>query len=167
MSVTVNAGSSSMEVEAGSDQYLTFILSKEEYGVDILRVQEIRGWDGATVIPNTPDYILGVVNLRGTVVPIIDLRVRFEMENTEFTSSTVVVVVKVVHDSGERTVGMVVDAVSDVYNVAAEDVNTAPDVGGNVSLDFIKGLATVNEKMIILLDIDALINLGILEDIAA
>lgn len=167
MSVTVNAGSSSMEVEAGSDQYLTFILSKEEYGVDILRVQEIRGWDGATVIPNTPDYILGVVNLRGTVVPIIDLRVRFEMENTEFTSSTVVVVVKVVHDSGERTVGMVVDAVSDVYNVAAEDVNTAPDVGGSVSLDFIKGLATVNEKMIILLDIDALINLGILEDIAA
>jgi len=166
MSVTVNAGSSSMEVEAGADQYLTFFLSKEEYGVDILRVQEIRGWDGATVIPNTPDYVLGVINLRGTVVPIIDLRKRFVMENTEFTAATVVVVVKVMHDKGERTVGMVVDAVSDVYNVTSKDVNTAPDVGGKVSLDFIKGLATVNDKMVILLDIDALINVGILEEAA-
>ena len=167
MSVTVSDGVSSMEVEAGTDQYLTFILSKEEYGVDILRVQEIRGWDGATVIPNTPDYVLGVINLRGTVVPIIDLRKRFEMDNTEFTAETVIVVVKVVHDSGERTVGMVVDAVSDVYNITTDDINSAPDVGGNVSLDFIKGLATVNDNMIILLDIDALINLGILEEDAA
>jgi purine-binding chemotaxis protein CheW len=166
MSVTVSDGVSSMEVEAGTDQYLTFILSKEEYGVDILRVQEIRGWDGATVIPNTPDYVLGVINLRGTVVPIIDLRKRFEMDNIEFTAETVIVVVKVVHDGGERTVGMVVDAVSDVYNITADDVNSAPDVGGNVSLDFIKGLATVNDNMIILLDIDALINVGILEDAA-
>lgn len=167
MSVTVSDGVSSMEVEAGTDQYLTFILSKEEYGVDILRVQEIRGWDGATVIPNTPDYVLGVINLRGTVVPIIDLRKRFEMDNIEFTAETVIVVVKVVHDSGERTVGMVVDAVSDVYNITTDDINSAPDVGGNVSLDFIKGLATVNDNMIILLDIDALINLGILEEDAA
>jgi purine-binding chemotaxis protein CheW len=167
MSVSVNAGNSSMEVEAGADQYLTFILSNEEYGVDILRVQEIRGWDGATVIPNTPDFVLGVINLRGTVVPIIDLRKRFEMDSSEFNSETVIVVVKVVHEKGERTIGMVVDAVSDVYNVTSEDVNTAPEVGGSVSLDFIKGLATVNEKMIILLDIDALINLGVMEDVAA
>ena len=165
MNTAIDANSVSMEMEDGTDQYLTFMLSDEEYGVDILRVQEIRGWDGATAIPNAPDYVLGVVNLRGVVVPIFDLRKRFNLDNAEFTPETVTVVVKVAHEKGERTIGMVVDAVSDVYNITAENINAAPDVGGSVSMEFIKGLATINNEMIILLDIDELINVGVLEDI--
>ena len=165
MSAAIDVNSVSMEMEDGTDQYLTFMLSDEEYGVDILRVQEIRGWDGATAIPNSPDYVLGVVNLRGVVVPIFDLRKRFNLDNAEFTPETVTVVVKVAHEKGERTIGMVVDAVSDVYNITAENINAAPDVGSSVGMEFIKGLATINNEMIILLDIDELINVGVLEDI--
>lgn len=165
MNAAIDVNGTSMEIEAGTDQYLTFMLADEEYGVDILRVQEIRGWDSATTIPNAPDYVLGVVNLRGVVVPIFDLRKRFNLENVEFTAETVTVVVKVQHDKGERTIGMVVDAVSDVYNITAENINSAPDVGSSVNMEFIKGLATINDKMIILLDVDELINVGVLEDI--
>ena len=165
MSAAIYMKGVSMDLEAGTDQYLTFMLADEEYGVDILRVQEIRGWDSATAIPNAPDYVLGVVNLRGVVVPIFDLRKRFNLENADFTSETVTVVVKVEHEKGERTIGMVVDAVSDVYNITSENINAAPDVGGSVSMEFIKGLATVNNEMIILLDVDELINVGVLEGI--
>lgn len=167
MSAAIDVNSVSMEMEAGADQYLTFMLANEEYGVDILRVQEIRGWDGATAIPNAPDFVLGVVNLRGVVVPIFDLRKRFNLENSDFNSETVTVVVKVEHDKGERTIGMVVDGVSDVYNITAENINAAPEVGGSISMEFIKGLATINNEMIILLDVDELINVGVLEDIKA
>ena len=165
MSAAIDMNGKSMEMEAGTDQYLTFMLADEEYGVDILRVQEIRGWDGATAIPNAPDYVLGVVNLRGVVVPIFDLRKRFNLDKVEFNSETVTVVVKVEHDKGERTIGMVVDGVSDVYNITAENINSAPEVGGSVSMEFIKGLATVNNQMIILLDVDELINVGVLQEI--
>ena len=154
----------SLQEQTDSDQYLTFLLADEEYGVNILRVQEIRGWESATSIPNTPDYILGVINLRGTIVPILDLRRRFGLSNTEFDGTTVVVVVKVKHDGTERTVGMVVDAVSEVYNVSKEMIRDAPDLGGAaISTDFVMGLAPVDEKMIILLDVDLLIQKGVLE----
>lgn len=166
MNAAIDVNGASMEIEAGTDQYLTFMLADEEYGVDILRVQEIRGWDSATTIPNAPDYVLGVVNLRGVVVPIFDLRKRFNLDSAEFNAETVIVVVKIQHDKGERTIGMVVDAVSDVYNITAENINDAPEVGGSVNMEFIQGLATINNKMIILLDIDELINVGVLADIA-
>jgi purine-binding chemotaxis protein CheW len=130
-----------------------------------MKVQEIRGWDGATAIPNTPDYVLGVSNLRGMVVPIIDLRKRFQLPNAEFNSSTVEVIVKVDSDAGERTVGLVVDAVSEVYNLAEEAIGDTPDLGGAISTNFVKGLATMDDKMIILLDIDLLINSGVLKDV--
>lgn len=165
MSAAIDMNGTSMEMEAGTDQYLTFMLADEEYGVDILRVQEIRGWDGATAIPNAPEYVLGVVNLRGVVVPIFDLRKRFNLDNADFNSETVTVVVKVQHEKGDRTIGMVVDGVSDVYNITAENINAAPEVGSSVSMEFIKGLATVNNEMIILLDVDELINVGVLEEI--
>ncbi len=145
-------------INAGANQYLTFILAGEEYGVDILRVQEIRCWEDATEIPNTPDHVKGVVNLRGTIVPIVDLRVRFELEQIEYEKTTVVIVMKTYGASGERTMGFVVDAVSEVYNLQDEQQKPAPDFGCAVKTEFIKGLATVDEKMLILLDIDHVVD---------
>lgn len=148
-----------MSVGGEGNQFLTFMLAGEEYGVDILRVQEIKGWDNVTKIPNTPEYIRGVINLRGTIVPIIDLRLRFNLDYLEYGVTTVVIVVKVESDSGkERTMGIVVDAVSDVYNISSDDFKEAPDFGSAVDTDFVKGLTTVNEKMVILLDIDHMCN---------
>ena len=145
--------------DTNSKQYLTFILADEEYGVDILRVQEIKGWDSATVIPNTPEYIRGVINLRGTIVPIIDMRARFRMEKVEYTATTVVIVLKVYgRNDIERTMGFVVDAVSDVYDVSKNELKPPPDFGNIVDTVFIKGMATISEKMIILLDIDRLVD---------
>lgn len=147
------------------DQYLTFMLAGEEYGVEILRVQGIQGWKPVTPIPNTPEYVLGVLNLRGMVVPIVDLRKCFNLSTAGFDSTTVVIVVKVVSKDAERTMGVVVDAVADVYNVGPEAMNESPDLGGAISTDFVKGLATVDDKMIILLDIDFLINAGVLHEV--
>ncbi len=148
-----------MAVGGDGNQFLTFMLAGEEYGVDILRVQEIKGWDTVTKIPNTPEYIRGVINLRGTIVPIIDLRLRFNLDYLEYGVTTVVIVVKVNSEGGkERTMGIVVDAVSDVYNISNEDFRESPDFGSAVDTDFVKGLTTVNEKMVILLDIDHMLN---------
>ena len=147
-----------------SEQYLTFILAGEEYGIDILRVQEIKGWDSATEIPNTPHYIQGVINLRGTIVPVIDLRKRFKMETMKYSKTTVVIVVKVYgSDNSERTMGFVVDAVSEVYDLTTSELKPAPDFGGAVSTEFIRGMATVDEKLLILLDIDHLVDLNAMD----
>lgn len=143
-----------------TSKYLTFVLATEEYAVDILRVQEIKGWNKVTPIPNTPDYICGVINLRGTIVPIIDLRLRFGLERQAYGPMTVVVVLKVIsaNNNKERTMGIVVDAVSDVYDVTEADIKPPPDFGSVISTEFVKGLATVGEKMVIVLDIDRLLN---------
>lgn len=143
----------------GAQQYLTFLLAGEEYGVDILRVQEIKGWDSVTPIPNTPKYIRGVINLRGTIVPIIDLRLRFNLEQLEYGPTTVVIMLKVMSDNKQsRTMGIVVDGVSDVYNMPDDQIKPSPDFGTAVETDFVKGLATVNEKMVIIVDIDRMLN---------
>lgn len=142
------------------NQYLTFILSDEEYGVDILRVQEIRGWESVTSVPNAPDYLKGVINIRGTIVPIVDLRMRFGMEQLDYGPITVVIVLKVIGENRERVMGIVVDTVSDTYDVPEESIKPAPDFGDKIEVAFLKGLATVNEKMLILLDIDRLLNSG-------
>ena len=140
-------------------EFLTFMLAGEEYGVDILRVQEIKGWDTVTNIPNTPDYIRGVINLRGTIVPIIDMRLRFDLEQLEYGPTTVVIVLKVEKDSDTvRTMGVVVDAVSDVHDVPTNQIKASPDFGTAVDTEFVKGLATVGEKMVIVLDIDHMLN---------
>lgn len=146
-----------------TNQFLTFILAGEEYGVDILCVQEIRGWTQATEIPRTPDYVLGVLNLRGTIVSIVDLRRLFDLSKIDYGPTTVIVIVKVSFEGTERTVGLVVDAISDVYNISEESIHPAPDVGGVVDIEFIKGLSTVQDKMVILLEIDRLINVGVLK----
>jgi len=148
------------DLESDGDQFLTFILAGEEYGVDILRVQEIKGWDSATPIPNTPEYIRGVINLRGTIVPIIDLRRRFQLETVEYGPMTVVIVLRVENPDGgkSRVMGLVVDAVSDVYNVPEGAIKAAPDFGSVVDVNFVKGLATLEDVMVIMLDIDRLLN---------
>ena len=149
-----------LQAESGDagGQYLTFMLAGEEYGVEILKVQEIKGWDNATPIPNTPEYVLGVLNLRGAVVPIIDLRQRFNLESIPYGATTVVIVVKMAHEDQERTVGLVVDAVADVYRLESSEIQPPPDMGGTVHTEFVRGLATVEEKMVILLEIDRLID---------
>lgn len=140
-------------------QFLTFILNGEEYGVDILRVQEIKGWERATEIPNTPDYICGVINLRGTIMPVLELRLRFGMEAIEHNATTVIIVLRIRNDEGrERTMGFVVDAVSDVYNIPAAEFQSTPDFGGQIRTEYVKGLAMIEEKMVILLDIDYLVS---------
>ena len=148
----------SLDLDDDNDQYLTFILAGEEYGVDILRVQEIKGWQEATEIPNTPEYIQGVINIRGTVVPIVDLRTRFKLEFLEYGTTTVVIVLLVKSEKGSRMMGIVVDAVSDVYNVSAEQMRATPDFGSSINIEVVQGLAAIEDKMVIMLDIDKLLN---------
>jgi len=142
----------------GTDQYLTFVMDDEEYGVDILSVQEIRGWERTTKIPNSPEYLKGVINLRGTIVPLVDLRIRLNLNVVEYTPVTVVIVLKLSFDSGERTVGIVVDAVSDVYSIPEDDIRDSPDLSNNKNSSFIKGLATIDEKMVIILELSQLLD---------
>jgi purine-binding chemotaxis protein CheW len=141
-----------------SMQYLTFMLAGEEYGIDNLRVQGIQGWDKVTQIPNSPAYVLGVSNLRGSVVPIFDLRRCFALEPAQFAPTTVVVVLRMRVAGQDRTVGLVVDAVSDVHSVTPADRRPAPDLGAASSTAFVAGLASLGDEMMILLDIDALLD---------
>lgn len=152
---------------AGSNQMLTFTLGDETYGVDILRVQEIRGWTPVTRIPQTPPHVLGVLNLRGSIVPIVDLRMRFMLKHAEYTPLTVIIVLSVESPAGRRDFGVVVDGVSDVIDVASTDIKPAPDLGNQVSTEFIEGLASVSDHMVMLLDIDRLIGGEILSVAAA
>ncbi len=146
-----------------ADQYLTFLLDGEEYGLEILRVQEIKGWEAVTPMPNTPVYVLGVINLRGAVVPVIDLRKRFNLEGTTFGPSTVIIVLKISNSDLERVVGFVVDAVSEVYRFDRDDVQPPPDLGNSISTEYLRGLVMVEEKMVILLEVNRLIGSGVLE----
>lgn len=154
--------------EEKGHEYLTFSLAGEEYGVDILRVQAIRGWEPVTRVPNSAFYMKGVVNLRGSIVPIIDMRERFDMEHKPYSPTTVVIVLQVEVPSGNRVMGIVVDAVSDVVNATMEDIRTTPDFGTKVNTEFISGLAAAAEgKMIMLLDVDRLLNVPELMDESA
>lgn len=152
--------------DSAGGQYLTFMLAGEEYGVEILKVQEIKGWNTVTPIPNTPEHMLGVLNLRGAIVPIIDMRSRFNLENIPYGPTTVVIVVKIEdsEQSQARTVGVVVDAVADVYRLEKSDIQESPQMGYAINTEFISGLATVEKKMVILLDINKLIDFDELED---
>lgn len=141
-----------MEITVASDgrQYLTFTLGAEEYGVEILRVQEIKGYSAVTPIPNTPAYVKGVMNLRGAIVPIVDLRAKLAMAEAVYNQFTVIIVVRV----GVRTFGVVVDAVSDVLDIPATDVQPTPDFGAQVDAPFISGVARTGDRLVILLDIE-------------
>ena len=139
---------------AAHGEYLTFRLGGEEYGIDILRVQEIRSYEQPTRIANSPAFLKGVVNLRGVIVPIIDLRVKLNCDSAEFNAFTVVIVLNIMG----RVVGAVVDSVSDVLELSSDAVKEAPSMNANVDMSFITGIANVGERMLILMDIEALMS---------
>lgn len=139
-------------------QYLTFILDGEEYGVPILKVNGIQGWEKTTPIPNSPDFVKGIINLRGEIVPIVDLRRRFGLADLAYNQHTVVIVVRVEYENKNRTVGLVVDAVADVYNIEPDAIHSTPEFGDKINNNFIRGLGMIGEKMVILLDIDTLVD---------
>ncbi len=144
---------SQLSFATDGSQYLTFSLGEEEYGVEILKVQEIKGYSTITPIPNTPPYIKGVMNLRGTIIPVVDLRGKLGMVETEYNQFTVIIVVTV----GTKMMGLIVDAVSDVLNIPQSEVQATPDFGGQVDVRFISGMAKAGEKLIVLLDIDKIL----------
>ncbi len=137
-----------------ASQFLTFSLGQEEYGIELLNVQEIKGYSAITPIPNTPPHIKGVMNLRGAVIPIVDLRIRFGMEAIEYTKFHVIIVINV----GTKVMGLLVDAVSDVLNAGVEDIRPAPDFGAHADTRFISGMASTGDKMAVLLDLDTLLS---------
>jgi len=133
-------------------ELLTFTLGKEEYGIDILKVQEIRGYDAVTSIANAPEFIKGVINLRGIIVPIMDMRIKFKLGKVDYNETTVVIILNVAN----RVVGMVVDGVSDVITLKAEQIKPAPEFGASLDTKYLQGLGTVDERMLILVDIEKL-----------
>ena len=137
-----------------AQELLTFTLGAEEYAIDILKVQEIRGYDAVTTIANAPSFIKGVINLRGTIVPIVDLRIKFSVGVAEYTPFTVVIILNI----GGRVVGMVVDSVSDVTTLAPAQIRPAPEMGTAFNTDYLIGLGTLDERMLILVDIDKLMS---------
>lgn len=145
-------------------QFLSFSLGQEEYAVDVLRVQEIRSWEPVSRVPNVPAHEKGVINLRGAIVPIIDLRERFQLGVTQYTCLTVVVVLQVHRAEKIRVMGVVVDTVSDVIDVDKSLIQSAPDFGAKVSTEFIDGLVSVNQRMVMLLDVDKLLKLDGVDD---
>ena len=138
--------------DSGGRELLTFTLGNEEYGIDILKVQEIRGYDAVTTIANSPEFIKGVINLRGIIVPIIDMRIKFHLGNVTYNQLTVVIILNVAN----RVVGIVVDGVSDVITLTAEQLKPAPEFSSSLDTQYITGLGTVDERMIIVMDIERL-----------
>lgn len=155
----------SAAVNAGGEQaneFLTFRLGKEEYGVEILKVQEIRGWEQPTTIANAPEFIKGVINLRGTIVPIVDMRIKFALGEAAYDMFTVVIILNV----GGRIVGMVVDSVSDVITLPVEQIRPAPEFSSAFDTQYITGLGTLDQRMLILINIEKLMmspDMGLVE----
>lgn len=139
--------------DAHHREFLVFSLGEEEYAVDILKVQEIRGYENVTRIANAPDFIKGVTNLRGVIVPIVDLRIKFHLDRVEYGGQTVVIVVNV----EDRIVGIVVDGVSDVMTLSPDQIKPAPEFGVTLSSDFLSGLGSLDDRMLVLVDIDKLL----------
>jgi purine-binding chemotaxis protein CheW len=147
-------------------EFLAFTLGREEYGIDIQKVQELRGYDTVTRIANAPDFIKGVVNLRGVIVPIIDMRIKFNLGTPTYDQFTVVIILNI----AGRTMGMVVDSMSDVITLSAEQVKPAPEMGAVMDTDYLIGLGTLDDRMLILVDIDRLMSgteMGLIEKLAA
>ncbi len=147
-----------MANDSDIEQFLTFELAGEAYGVEILKVQEIRGWEPVREIPNTPDFIKGALNLRGSIVPIIDLRERFGMEKTEYSPITVVIVLCVENTQGTNVMGIVADAVSDVLEIQLSEIKNTPELGSKIDTRYMRGMYVGNKQMVMLLDADKLLD---------
>ena len=154
MSDMIESNARSTTQAGQAEQLLTFIVDSQEYGVDILRVREIRGWTVPMPIPNSPSYVRGVINIRGDVVPIADLRERLGLSSLEYGQTTVVVVLKVNSGNRERMLGVIVDAMSDVTSVPLSAVRPPPTFGEDTSESLVRGIATLDDKMITILDVD-------------
>ena len=139
--------------DTGGEEYLAFTLGREEYGIDILKVQEIRGYETVTRIANAPDFIKGVINLRGIIVPIVDLRIKFQLDRVEYNQYTVVIILNL----KDRVVGIAVDGVSDVLTLQSQQIKPAPELSGALDTDYIRGLGSIDERMLILVDIERLL----------
>lgn len=156
------AASTERTTPAPVNEFLTFKLGAEEYGIEILKVQEIRGYDAITRIANTPAFLKGVVNLRGTIVPIVDMRLKFNLGRADYGEFTVVIILNV----GRRVIGIVVDGVSDVVGLSDEQIKPTPNFPDYLDTDYILGLGTVDERMLILIDIEKLMlgkDMGLLD----
>ncbi|HEX6831948.1 MAG TPA: chemotaxis protein CheW [Rudaea sp.] len=149
----VTAKTSDAKAAAAAQEFLTFTLGNEEYGVDILKVQEIRGYDTVTRIPDTPDFIKGVINLRGTIVPVVDMRLKFKLGTPTYDDFTVMIILNV----ARRVVGMVVDGVCDVIALSAEQIRPAPELGRALDSEFLTGIGALDNRMLILVDIEKLV----------
>lgn len=149
----INEDVSEAKNDEQTDQYLTFFMGGEEFGINILSVQEIRGWEDITSIPNSPSQVLGVMNLRGTVPSIIDLRYCFGIKDLSYTDETVVIIVSVETESTPKIIGIVVDAVSDVYNFAQSQIQPSPELSQTSQAQYVKGLGSTDEKMVIILEL--------------
>jgi purine-binding chemotaxis protein CheW len=170
-SSATGASAAGADVSSGSSEFLTFKLGTEEYGVEILKVQEIRGYDAVTAIANTPDFIKGVINLRGVIVPIVDLRIKFSLGNVTYDPFTVVIILNIAN----RVMGIVVDGVSDVLELSKDHIKPSPELNSSVDASFITGIGTVksgsgeneSERMLILMDIEGLMSsadMGLISD---
>ncbi len=154
MQHATHAPSAAHDAAGAGREFLTFRLGAEEYGIDILKVQEIRGYEKPTTIANAPAFIKGVINLRGAIVPIIDLRIKFNLGEAAYDAFTVVIIINVAN----RVLGIVVDSVSDVITLAADQVKPAPDFAGHLDTGYVMGLGTIDERMLILTDIEKLMS---------
>ncbi len=139
-------------------KYLTFSLANEEFGIGILKIREIIGMMSITTVPQTPEFVKGVVNLRGKVIPVIDLRLRFGMETVDYNERTCIIVVEIEAEKGNVTIGVVVDSVSEVLNIGAEDIEETPSFGTNLNTSYILGMAKAEGSVKILLDIDRILS---------
>jgi purine-binding chemotaxis protein CheW len=144
--------------EVTSGQFLTFYLGNEAYGVDILRVQEIRGWETVRALPDAPEYVKGVLDLRGIIVPIVDLRLRFGNESPVYESTTVVIIVAVGQGDSSHLVGVVVDGVSDVLDASDSEIKPPPRLAGSISQRYLHGMVSLERGMVVLVDIDNMLN---------
>lgn len=166
MALTMTAPHASADAHVGASEFLAFQLGAEEYGIDIQKVQEIRAYEPVTRMANALPYVKGVVNLRGIIVPIIDMRIKLALGEPSYDHLTVVIVLNI----AGRTIGMVVDRVSDVITLTPEQIKPAPDMGSAVSTDYLVGLGTIEERMLVLVDIDRLMtsdDMGLVAKLAA
>ncbi|MBN7795811.1 chemotaxis protein CheW [Parahaliea mediterranea] len=148
-----SAARESVDSNVRNSEFLVFSLGSEEYAIDILKVQEIRGYENVTRIANAPDFIKGVANLRGVIVPIVDLRIKFRLDNVEYNEQTVVIVVSI----EGRIVGIVVDGVSDVMSLKPDQIKPAPEFGVSMPVDYLSGLGNLEDRMLVLVDIEKLL----------